>query len=332
MKALLSETPGGPETLLLKELPTPEPGEGQVRVKVRAVGVNFPDLLIIKDQYQFKPERPFSPGAELAGVVDAVGPEVTGLSVGDRVMALPLWGGMRGEVCVRADLCHKLPDDVSFEQAAALQMTYGTSLYGLEARGGLTAGETLLVLGAAGGVGLAAVELGHALGARVIAAVSSEEKRRVAMEHGAEDGVVYPGGPLDRDDQKALSSAFREKLGKSGADVIFDTVGGDYTEPALRSVAWLGRYLIVGFPAGIAKIPANLPLLKSCDIRGVFWGAAVERDNAGFHRDMDRLLGLLGEGRLNPRIHASYPLEKAGDAIAELSTRGIIGKVIVTLG
>lgn len=331
MKAIVSEAPGGPDTLVLAELPRAEPAAGEVRVSVRAVGINFPDLLIIKDMYQFKPERPFSPGAELAGVVDAVGADVAGLAPGDRVMGLPLWGALRQEVVMRADLCHKLPDGVSFEQAAALQMTYGTALYGLDARGDLKAGETLLILGAAGGVGLAAVELGKALGARVIAAVSSEDKLRTARDHGADDGVIYPTGPLDRDAQKALSGAFREKLGEGGADVIFDTVGGDYTEPAVRSVGWLGRYLIVGFPAGIAKIPANLPLLKSCDIRGVFWGAAVERDNAAHHRAMDRLLGLLVAGKLAPRIHRAFPLEQSGAAIAELSTRGIMGKVIVTV-
>jgi NADPH2:quinone reductase len=313
-------------------MPTTEPSQGEVRVTVAAVGVNFPDLLIIEDRYQFKPERPFSPGAELAGVVDAVGQDVTDLAPGDRVMGLPLWGALREQICMPADMCHKLPADVGFEEAAALQMTYGTALYGLDARGALAPGETLLVLGAAGGVGLAAVELGNALGARVIAAVSSKEKRATAIEHGADDGVVYPTGDLDRDSQMALSGAFRDKLGEGGADVVFDTVGGHYTEPALRSVGWLGRYLVVGFPAGIAKIPANLPLLKSCDIRGVFWGAAVARDNAAHHQAMDRLLELLVEGRIKPRIHRAFPLEESGAAIAELSTRGIMGKVIVTIG
>ena len=330
MKAVLSERPGGAETLRLVEVAEPAPGAGEIRVRVRAVGINFPDLLIIEDKYQFKPARPFAPGAELAGVVDAIGPGVTGFAEGERVMALPLWGGLAEAVCVKADIAHKLPESVSFEAAAALEMTYGTAYYGLVQRGGLKAGETLLVLGAAGGVGLAAVELGAALGARVVAAASSAAKVAVAREHGAAAGVVYPAGALDRDGQKALTEAFKAECG-GGADVIFDTVGGDYTEPALRAIAWLGRLMIVGFPAGIAKIPANLPLLKSCDVRGVFWGAAVERDKAGHHRAMDALLAMMVDGRIAPRIHRAYPLAEAGEAISALGRREILGKVVVTL-
>jgi NADPH2:quinone reductase len=332
MKAILSEAPGGPDTLVMRDRPVPEPAEGQVRIAVRAIGVNFPDLLIIEDRYQFRPERPFSPGGELAGVIEAVGPGVTDLAPGDRVMGMPLWGAMAEQVCIRADLCHRLPDAVGFDQAAALQITYGTALYGIEERGALRRGETLLVLGAAGGVGLAAVELGRALGARVIAAASSDEKLRTAMDRGAVDGVVYPRGPLDRAAQRTLADALRARLGPGGADVVFDTVGGDYAEPALRSTGWLGRYLVVGFPAGIPQFPGNLPLLKSCDIRGVFWGAAVERDKAAHHVAMDRLLRLLAEGAITPLIHARYPLERAGEAIAALSTRAVRGKVIVTVG
>ncbi len=331
MKAVLSDAPGGPETLRVEEIPPPEPAEGEVRVAVHAVGVNFPDLLVIEDKYQFKPDRPFSPGAELAGVVDRVGEGVSGLAPGERVMALPLWGAMAEQVCVPAARCHKLPDEVAFDAAAALQMTYGTALHALVERGAIAPGERLLVLGAAGGVGLAAVELGRALGAHVVAAASTPEKVAVAREHGAAEGVVYPTGPLDRDAQKSLTAEFRRALGGEGADLVFDAVGGDYTEPALRAVAWLGRLLVVGFPAGIARIPANLPLLKGCDIRGVFWGAAVERDLAAHHAAMDRLLDLLSQGAIRPRIHARHPLDHAGEAIAALSTRGVLGKVVVTV-
>ncbi|GAB4353147.1 MAG: NADPH:quinone oxidoreductase family protein [Oricola sp.] len=331
MKAILSENPGGPETLRLADVAAPEPGRGEVRVAVRAVGVNFPDVLIIEDRYQVRPPRPFSPGAEFAGVVDAVGDGVSGLAPGDRVMALPMFGAMAEQVCVGADRCHKVPDNVSLEQAAALQMTYGTALYGLDDRGNLSGGEMLLVLGAAGGVGLAAVELGRALGARVVAAASSQAKVDAAVERGADAGVVYPPGPLDRDAQNALAEQFKAACGPDGADVVFDIVGGDYTEPALRAIAWLGRLMIVGFPAGIARIPANLPLLKSCDIRGVFWGAGIKRDMAAHHEAMDRLLAMLADGRISPRIHASYPLERAGEAIAALSSREVVGKVIVTV-
>jgi|TARA_B110000259_G_C14010997_1_gene399601 NADPH2:quinone reductase len=331
MKAILSDKPGGPDSLVLSELPTPKPAAGELRINVKSVGVNYPDLLIIEDKYQFKPQRPFSPGAEFAGVVDALGEGVTDFVEGDRVMALPYWGGMAEQVCVKADLCHMLPDAVSFEHAAALQMTYGTALYGLVERGNLKVGETLLVLGAAGGVGLAAVELGHALGARVFAAASNSEKVATAQAYGADAGVVYSAGPLDREAQKAFAGGLKAAIGANGADVVFDTVGGDYSEPALRSIAWLGRFLVVGFPAGIAKIPANLPLLKSCDVRGVFWGAAVQHDNAAHHRAMDKLLAMLADGKISPRIHKAYPLNEAGAAIASLSSREVQGKVIVTL-
>lgn len=330
MKAMLSEAPGGPETLVLRDQPTPVPKPGELRIAVSRIGVNFPDTLIIEDRYQYRPERPFSPGAELSGVVEAVGGGVDGFSEGDRVIALPMWGAMAEKVCVRAAVCRKIPDDVSDDEAAALQMTYGTALYALEQRGDLKAGETLLVLGAAGGVGLAAVELGVVLGARVVAAASSAEKLAIARERGAADGVIYPMGPLDRAEQKAFASGLKNALGGGGADVALDAVGGGYTEPALRCMAWGGRFLIVGFPAGIAQIAANLPLLKSCDIRGVFWGAAVERDLEAHGRAMDHLLALCAERRIRPHVHATYPLEKAGAAIASLSGRGVVGKVIVS--
>lgn len=328
MKILLSEAPGGPETLVLRETPAPEPAPGEIRIRAARIGVNFPDALIIEDRYQHRPERPFAPGAELAGTVEALGEGVTGFAPGDRVMALTMWGAMAEQVCVPADRCFSLPDAVSDEAAAALQMTYGTALYALEDRGGLRAGETVLILGAAGGVGLAAVELAAALGARVIAAASSAEKIETAVAHGAHDGVIYPAGPLDRDAQRALSLSFKEKLG-AGADVALDAVGGDLTEPALRCMAWGGRLMIVGFPAGIAKIPANLPLLKSCDIRGVFWGEAVRRDPAAHAAAMARLLDLCAAGRIRPRIHAVHPLAEGGRAIAALSARQVMGKVLV---
>jgi len=330
MKALLSDAPGGPETLTLQDLPDPEPGTGEVRIAVRSVGINFPDTLIIEDKYQFRPDRPFAPGAELAGVVDAVGNGVNDLKVGDRVMALPMWGALVEKICVAEDRCHRLPDAVSDEQAACLQMTYGTALYALEQRGDLAKGESLLVLGAAGGVGLAAVELGAALGARVIAAASSEEKVAIARDHGAAEGIVYPEAPLDRAAQKQFSDQIKQLAGPDGIDVVMDIVGGDYTEPALRATAWGGRVLIVGFPAGIAKIPANLPLLKSCDIRGIFWGGAIERDWARHRADMARLTEMCAAGQIRPRIHQTFPLAEGGAAIRALSDRGVIGKVCVT--
>ncbi|APZ50844.1 NADPH:quinone oxidoreductase family protein [Salipiger abyssi] len=331
MKILLSDAPGGPETLRLQERPTPEPGPGEVRIAVRYVGINYPDTLIIRDLYQYRPERPFAPGAELAGVVEALGPDVQDLAVGDRVAALPMWGALAEQICLPAESCHRIPDMVGDAEAAALQMTYGTALYALEERGALREGESVLVLGAGGGVGLAAVELASSLGARVIAAASDADKLAAARERGADTGVLYPRGPLDRDGQKALSTRFRETLGTEGADIVVDTVGGDYTEPALRCTGWDGRFLIVGFPAGIAKIPANLPLLKSCDIRGVFWGAAIERDPEANRHAMARLFSLCGDGRISPRIHATYDLAEAGSAIEALNGRGVVGKVLVRI-
>ena len=277
MRAILSTAPGGPETLRLETVADPAPGRGEALVAVKAVGVNFPDTLIIEDRYQFRPQRPFSPGGEIAGVVEALGEGAGGVAAGDRVIAVPGWGGMVEKLAVPAASLMKIPDDMDFATAAALTMTYGTSYYALKDRARLKPGETLLVLGAAGGVGVAAVELGKAMGARVVAAVSSEDKAEFARAAGADDAVIYPRGPLDRDQQKALSGELKRVLGGDGADVVYDAVGGAYCEPALRAMNWDGRYLVVGFPAGIPAPPLNLTLLKSISIVGVFWGAAVMR-------------------------------------------------------
>ncbi|HEY0435835.1 MAG TPA: NADPH:quinone oxidoreductase family protein, partial [Phenylobacterium sp.] len=254
MKALLSKAVGGPETLVLEDLPSPEAKPGWAVVSVKAVGVNFPDTLIIEDRYQFKPARPFAPGGEISGIVKAVGEGVTNVKPGDRVLGNTGWGGMAEELALEAHRLIPIPDAMPFDEAAAFIMTYGTSHYALKWRGRLQPGESLLVLGAAGGVGLSAVELGKAMGARVIAACSTQEKVDLAMAHGADAGVVYPTGALDRDQQRALSEAFKAACG-GDVDVIYDGVGGDYAEPALRAMAWEGRYLVVGFPAGIPRIP-----------------------------------------------------------------------------
>lgn len=331
MKALLSTAPGGPETLALTDLPTPEPGRGEVRVAVKAVGINYPDTLIIEDRYQFRPPRPFAPGAELAGVVEAVGEGVIRPAVGDRVIAVPGWGALAEQVVVRADQTLPLPESMSFEEGAALLMTYGTSHYALKNRAGLKAGESLLVLGAAGGVGAAAVELGKAAGARVVAAVSSQDKLAFARDLGGDDGLVYPTGELDRAAQKALAEDFKLLSGGDGFDVVYDAVGGAYAEPALRALGWEGRYLVVGFPAGIPSIPLNLALLKSVQIMGVFWGAHVARE-PGVHADnVGELMRLHAEGRIRPRISRTWPLDRAGEAIAALGDRRALGKLVVTI-
>ena len=331
MRALLSVATGGPETLVLQDRPSPEARDGQAVVAVKACGVNYPDVLIIEDKYQFKPPRPFSPGSEFSGVVTSVGAGVTNVEVGDRVLANAGNGGMAEALAVDAARLTPIPDGMPFDEAAAFLMTYGTSYYALKDRGFLKPGQTLLVLGAAGGVGLAAVELGVAMGARVIAAASSQDKVDLAVKHGAASGLVYPRGPFDRDGQKALSEQFKQACGKDGADVVYDGVGGDYAEASLRSMAWEGRFLVIGFPAGIPRIPLNLALLKSCDIVGVFWGAAVARDPAGHQRNVAELLDLYAAGKIKPYVSERFPLERGGDAIAHLASRKAMGKVVVTM-
>lgn len=331
MKALLSYEPGGPETLQLEEVPAPAPGAGELLVRVRACAMNFPDVLIIEDKYQLKPQRPFAPGGEIAGEVIGAGEGVTGWSEGDRLIAALGFGGLAEQVIVPADRAIPLPAGRSFEEGSALLMTYATSIHALVDRGKLQPGQTLLVLGAAGGVGIAAVEIGKALGARVVAAVSSEEKAQIAREAGADSTMAYPAGPFDRDGQKALAGLFKDAVGPAGADVVLDPVGGDYTEPALRSIAWEGRFLVVGFPAGIAKLPLNLTLLKSCDVCGVFWGAFAARDPKRNAAHVEQLFRWWGEGKIAPKISATYPLERAGKAIEALRDRRALGKLVVTL-
>jgi NADPH2:quinone reductase len=331
MKALMSHEAGGPETLRLTELPDPSPGPGELLVRVRAAAVNYPDVLIIEDKYQFKPPRPFAPGGEIAGEVEAVGEGVVGWQRGDRLIAVPGWGGMAEKILIPSKTAIPLPPDRSFTDGAALLLTYATSIHALYDRGRLEAGQTLLVLGAAGGVGLAAVELGKAKGARVIAAVSSEEKAAAARNAGADEAIIYPRGPFDKDGQKALAQLFKDAVGPEGADVIYDPVGGDYAEPALRSIAWEGRYLVVGFPAGIPRLPLNLTLLKSCDVCGVFWGAFAARDPKANAGHVVELFRLWDQGKIRPHVSATYPLERGGEAIAAIAARKAIGKLVVVL-
>lgn len=331
MRAVLSKTIGGPHRLVLDTLPDPVAGPGEVVIAVKAVGINFPDTLIIEDRYQFKPKRPFAPGAEVAGVVETVGQGVTRPAVGDRVIAVPGWGGLVEKLKVDARAVIPIPDDMDFETAAGLVMTYGTSLYALKDRAMLKSGERLLILGAAGGVGAAAIELGKAMGAKVTAAVSSTEKADFARDLGADAAVVYPTGPLNRDQAKTLSGAIRQACGGDGPDAVYDAVGGSYAEPVLRAMAWEGRYLVVGFPAGIPSIPLNLTLLKSIQIVGVFWGAAVMRDPKAHAANMAELMRLWKEQMIRPRINRTFPLDRAGDAIRALSDRSALGKIVVTV-
>jgi NADPH:quinone reductase len=331
MKAMVSKAPGGPDTLVLEELPDPTPGAGEVLISVKACGVNYPDVLIIEDRYQFKPPRPFAPGGEVAGVVEKVGAGVTALKPGDRVIGSLIWGGMAEKVTVAAGRCTPVPPAMPFDEASALVLTYGTSIHALKDRAKLQKGETLLVLGAAGGVGLSAVELGKAMGARVIAAASSQEKVELARKHGADLGLVYPAGPFDKAGARALADLFKGVCGENGADVIYDPVGGDYSEAALRSIAWEGRFLVVGFPAGIAKLPLNLTLLKGCQVVGVFWGGFTQRDPQANAANIAELMRLYERGAIRPLVSERYPLAKAGAAIARLAGRQAMGKIVVTM-
>lgn len=331
MKALLSIEPGGPETLVLSDVAVPEPGPGKLRVRVLACAINYPDALVIEDRYQFRPTRPFAPGFEISGIVDAVGEGVTDWTTGDRLIATVSHGGLAEQVIVPADRAIPMAEDRDAVEGAALIFTYGTTIHALADRGELKPGETLLVLGAAGGVGLSAIEIGKAMGATVVAAVSTDEKAAAAKAAGADRTLVYGQAPFDKDGAKALAQAFKDAVGAEGAHVIYDPVGGDYAEPALRSIAWEGRYLVVGFPAGIPKLPLNLPLLKSCDVRGVFWGAFVEREPERHRQHVRQLLSWWTGGQIRPRIDRTYPLAEGGDAIARLASRSAIGKVVVTV-
>ena len=329
MKAVLSKTVGGPEALVLEEIAVPTPGKGQVLVEVKACGVNFPDSLMIQDLYQFKPPRPFAPGGEVAGFVSELGEGVTHVKKGDRVLASVGSGGMAQFAVAAGHSVMPIPDSMPFDEAAAFMMTYGTSYYALKDRANPKKGEKLLVLGAAGGVGLAAVELGKAMGLEVIAAASTQEKVDFCLSKGADKGLVY-AAELDRDGQKKFADDIKAISG-GGVDIVYDGVGGNYAEPAVRALNWEGRFLVIGFPAGIPKLPLNLTLLKSCDVRGVFWGAAVARDPKAHAQNVKELFALHSAGKIKPHVSATYPLERGGEAIRELMDRKATGKVVVVI-
>ena len=329
MRALLSREVGGPDTLELTDLPEPVAGAGQVVVAVKACAINYPDVLIIEDKYQFKPQRPFAPGGEIAGVVESVGEGVTGWRAGDRVIAMLGHGGLAEKVIADPAKLYRLPEGRSFAEGAALILTYATTIHALVDRGRIRPGDKMLVLGAAGGVGLAAVELGKAYGAHVVAAVSSDEKAAAATQAGADETIVYGRAPFDKERSRALADHFKVAGGREGFGIVYDPVGGDYAEPALRSIGWKGRYLVVGFPAGIPKLPLNLTLLKSCDVCGVFWGAFAARDPQANQTHIDELFRLWAAGRIAPRVTDVFPLERGGEAIAKMAGRGAIGKLVV---
>ena len=322
MKAIICSHFGPPEELEFVDIPQPQPGPREVLVRIKAAALNFFDLLIIAGKYQLKPPFPFSPASEFAGIVDSVGNGVTEFKPGDRVMGSTGWGAAREAIAAAADRLVKLPDNLDFERASGLTVTYATTLYGLRERGNLKAGETLVVLGASGGVGLAAIEIGKIIGARVIACASSDEKLAFARAHGADETVNYASENL-RDALKRLGGA-------RGIDVVYDPVGGDYAEPALRSLGWGGRYLVIGFAAGeIPKIPLNLVLLKSCDIRGVIWGAWTLRDPQGQRALMQEIVRWCADGKLSAHVHAVYPLADTASALKAIAERQVMGKIVL---
>jgi NADPH2:quinone reductase len=322
MKALLCTRYGTPGDLEIADIADPTPAPGEIVLRVGAAALNFFDTLIIAGKYQTKPPMPFSPSAECAGTVESLGAGVTSLKIGDRVMAYTRYGAARERIAIAANMAVKIPDGLDFDRAAGLSVTYGTTLHALKDRARLKPGETLAVLGASGGVGLAAIELGKIMGARVIACASSAEKIAFARQHGADDGIDY--GTED------LKEVLRSATQGRGADVIYDPVGGSYAEAALRSIAWQGRYLVIGFAAGeIPKLPLNLVLLKGCDLLGVFWGSWIERDPDGHRANTEQLLAWVADGKLSSHVHAVYPLDQAAVALKAIAARQVMGKVIL---
>ena len=322
MKALVCSRLGGPADLEVETLSDPVPGPGEALVRIRVAALNFFDTLIIAGRYQVKPELPFSPGGEGCGVVEALGPGAEGVAVGDRVIVHASHGICRERVAIDVRHLARVPDGLDDERAAGLSITYGTSLHALQDRARIRPGETLAVLGASGGVGLAAVELGKILGARVVACASSPDKLAVARAHGADEGIDYAA--------ETLRGALKRVGGERGIDVVYDAVGGDYAESALRCLGWKGRYLVVGFAAGeIPRFPLNVVMLKGVDVQGVFWGAFVEREPEAHAANQARLLAWAQEGRLTAAVHGAYPLDAYEEALGVLTRREARGKVLL---
>lgn len=330
MKILHCKEYGPVENLVWEDIGSPEPAENEVVVSIKAAALNFPDYLIVQGLYQFKPDLPFAPGNEGAGVIKKIGKNVTRFKEGDRVYFMAPYGAFAEEACMNEFGVFPIPDDVSYELAASYQMAYGTSYHALIQRGELKKDDEVLILGASGGVGLAALDIAKAKGARVVAGVSTEEKAKVCKEYGADDVVVYGLGPADKDAAKALSAELKSKSIKGGYDIIYDPIGDCYAEPAFRSIGWKGKYLVVGFAAGqIPKLPINLTLLKGASVVGVFWGAFTGREFEENQKNIKDINSMLIAGEIKPLISKKIPMEQAKEAINLIGSRGVVGKVVL---
>ena len=330
MKTLHCKEFGPVENLVWEEAESPEPGEHEVVVSIKAAALNFPDFLIVQGLYQFKPELPFAPGNEGSGVIKKVGKSVTRFKEGDRVYFMAPWGAFAEEACMHEFGVMPIPDDISFELAASYQMAYGTSYHALVQRGEISNQDEILVLGASGGVGLAALDIAKAKGARVVAAVSTKEKAEICKEYGADELIIYGEGPKTKDESKAFSNELKSKSLKGGYDIIYDPIGDCYTEPAFRAIGWKGKYLVVGFAAGeIPKLPINLTLLKGASLVGVFWGTFTGLESEANKKNIAEINQLLSEGKIKPLISKEVPMENAVEAIKMIGNRGVIGKVVL---
>lgn len=330
MKTLHCKEFGPVENLVWEEAESPEPGDHEVVVSIKAAALNFPDFLIVQGLYQFKPELPFAPGNEGSGVIKKVGKNVTRFKEGDRVYFMAPWGAFAEEACMHEFGVMPIPDDISFELAASYQMAYGTSYHALVQRGEISNQDEILVLGASGGVGLAALDIAKAKGARVVAAVSTKEKAEICKDYGADEVIIYGEGPKTKDESKAFSNELKSKSLKGGYDIIYDPIGDCYTEPAFRAIGWKGKYLVVGFAAGeIPKLPINLTLLKGASLVGVFWGTFTGLESEVNQKNIAEINQLLSEGKIKPLISKEIPMENAVDAIKMIGNRGVIGKVVL---
>ena len=330
MKTLHCKEFGPVENLVWEEAESPEPGDHEVVVSIKAAALNFPDFLIVQGLYQFKPELPFAPGNEGSGVIKKVGKNVTRFKEGDRVYFMAPWGAFAEEACMHEFGVMPIPDDISFELAASYQMAYGTSYHALVQRGEISNQDEILVLGASGGVGLAALDIAKAKGARVVAAVSTKEKAEICKDYGADEEIIYGEGPKTKDESKAFSNELKSKSLKGGYDIIYDPIGDCYTEPAFRAIGWKGKYLVVGFAAGeIPKLPINLTLLKGASLVGVFWGTFTGLESEINQKNIAEINQLLSEGKIKPLISKEIPMENAVDAIQMIGNRGVIGKVVL---